>query len=97
MKLMGKIMYVAALAAIVAYEHSTLGRRWRDYELARRALGIFTVMGWALPLAKNQKGLGAWTTAFAGFMVAGATKTALTLLENKDYPLLPPEMQLGEK
>ncbi len=88
-----RISFIAALARLIAYEHDTLGRRWKDYELARRGVGILTVMVWALPLVRRERGIGAWFTILAGFMVAGATKMTLSMLEDKDYRLLQAELK----
>lgn len=88
-----RISYITALVRLIAYEHDTFGRRWKDYELARRAMGILTVMAWALPLVRRERGIGAWFTILGGFMVAGATKFTLTLMEDKDYRLLPGELK----
>lgn len=67
------ILYLAAIAVIIPLEHRLFARAWKNYELARRVMGIATVMGLALPLALT--GHLDWTTwlyLMAAFCLAGA-------------------------
>lgn len=60
------------LAVVIYLQHVTLGRRWAHNEVARRALGICTVMGAFVPLAATGIiDLVTWAVVLGGFVIAG--------------------------
>lgn len=66
-------LYLIVVAASVAIEHLGLAYRWRRRELARRTLGIATVLGWAVPLwVFGIIDFDTWLILLFGFGVAGA-------------------------
>ena len=66
------------LATIIAVEHRLFAYRWRHYELARRTMGIATVLAWALLLALNGHiDTYTWTIITVAFGIAGAMIGAL--------------------
>lgn len=72
-KIIWTIIYTGLVALIVWLEHHRYAQRWRRRELARRTMGIGTVLGLAviLPIA----GVFDWTSyiiMWIGFGVAGA-------------------------
>jgi uncharacterized membrane protein len=76
----GVVIYWLVLITVIVVEYALLAERWERYELARRAVGIATVMLGALPLV----GLGyldwwTWLILFVGFLVAGTVTTGLYL------------------
>lgn len=76
-----KLLYLAVLAAVICAEHVAFAARWKRHELARRTLGIATVMVGAFPLAAA--GLidaATWLWLFAAFGVAGAVTAGLYTL-----------------
>lgn len=67
------ILYLVAVGATVLVEHRLVAELWRKHEIARRIMGIVTVMGLAMPLLL----LGVldwvtWLTLMGGFCVAGS-------------------------
>jgi hypothetical protein len=73
-----KIAYVAAVAVIVFVEHRIFSTRWRRRELARRTLGIATVLVLAFPLViAGIFDLITYTWIWLGFGVAGALTALL--------------------
>lgn len=78
-------LYWIAVSILVTIEHILLRERWRDFELARRTLGIATIMGGALPLAAA--GIidpYTWITLLVAFGIAGAIVGAMVTTENAD-------------
>lgn len=72
------IIYWIVLGAVVFIEHRVFAHRWRHYELARRTMGIATVMLGALPLVLT--GIVdplTWGILFIAFGVCGAIVGAL--------------------
>lgn len=67
------VIYWIILAAVIYLEHRKLAYRWRHYELARRTLGIATVMLGAFPLVcVGVLDPFTWLVIFVGFGIAGA-------------------------
>ena len=72
------IIAYLALAAVIFTEHRLFAYRWRHYELARRTMGIATVLGWALLLAlTGHIDPYTWTIIAVAFGIAGAMIGAL--------------------
>ena len=64
--------YLLVLALTIGLEHQLVGRLWRRHELARRILGISTVMGLAVPLLlADVLDWLTWIILMAGFIIAG--------------------------
>ena len=60
------------LAVVVYLQHITLGRRWHHNEVARRTLGIATVMGALAPLAATGIiDIVTWAVTLGAFIIAG--------------------------
>jgi uncharacterized membrane protein len=73
LKLLAIGLYVAVVVASVGLEHWKLAHRWRRRELERRAVGIGTVLGWAIPLwAFGVIDVNTWLILVFGFIAAGA-------------------------
>ena len=67
-----------ALATVIYIEHRLFAYRWRHYELARRTMGIATVLAWALILALcGIIDLYSWTVIAVAFGIVGAMIGAL--------------------
>jgi uncharacterized membrane protein len=80
-----KLLYLVALALIIAGEHRLFARKWRRYERARWTMGVATVFVLAVPL--GVAGLLDGVTLMwllAGFGVAGAVTTGLYTNEAAD-------------
>ena len=61
------------LGATVALEHILLGKLWKRYELARRVMGIATVLGWLFfAVLMGALDLATWLVALFAFGTAGA-------------------------
>ena len=72
------IIAYLTLGAVILIEHRLFAYRWRHYELARRTLGIATVLFWALLLAIHGIiNLYSWTIIAIAFGIAGALIGAL--------------------
>lgn len=72
------LVYLAAIAVIIPVEHWVFARRWKNYELARRTMGIATIMGLALPLAlTGHLDWFTWLIIMAAFCIAGAITAGL--------------------
>ena len=72
------ILAYLTLAAVIFIEHRLIAYRWRHYELARRTMGIATVLGWALLLALHGDiDLYSWIIVAVAFGIAGAMVGAL--------------------
>ena len=75
-----KLTYILILAIVIAVEYFLFGKRWKEQELLRRAMGIVTVLAWALPLAHDEEsGYNGWLITATGFVVAGLVKVGLTI------------------
>lgn len=73
-------LYWILLAVAIALEYRYIYPLWRRRELARRTLGIITVMGGAYPLAEaGVIDRRTWWTLFNAFGIAGAITSALHL------------------
>lgn len=73
-----KAAYLALLAIAIVCEHLLVYEPWRKHELARRVLGIGTVMAFALLLAiAGVIDVSTWAFIMAAFGVAGAITGAL--------------------
>jgi len=60
------------LAVVIYLQHVTLGRRWQRNEIARRTLGIVTVMGALVPLAAARIiDIVTWAVILGAFVIAG--------------------------
>jgi|GEM_PF-3802192 len=67
------IAYMIAIVATISIEHHLFAHRWRRHELARRTLGIATVLGLAAPLALcGAIDLTTYIVLWCGFGTAGA-------------------------
>lgn len=74
------IYFAGLTAAAVVVEHYTIGRRWRRNELARRTVGIATIMLLALVfVARGTVEWESWLAIMAAFGAAGAVKAALVI------------------
>jgi len=72
------LVYFVGLALVIALEHWIFGRRWRRFELARRTMGIATVLGLAWPLVQvGVLDFCTWFLLVCGFGVAGAVTAGL--------------------
>src|SRR3989304_528546 len=77
-----KLIYLAALAMAIAFEHHWFAARWKRYERARGAMGVATVLAMALPLAiSGVLDLDTLAWLVAAFGVAGAVTTGLYINE----------------
>ena len=66
------LLTLAILGVVIYAQHVTLGRRWRHNEIARRTLGIGTVMAFLAPLAATGIiDIWTWAVTLAAFIVAG--------------------------
>lgn len=64
--------YWLTVAVIIWIEHKVVGNLWRKHELARRIMGIVTVMGLSIPLLlRGLLDWGTWLLLLGGFAVAG--------------------------
>jgi threonine/homoserine efflux transporter RhtA len=81
-----KGLYLLVLAAITFVEHLLFAKRWKHQELARRTMGIATVLALALPLAiRGVIDANTWLTILFAFGVAGAVTAGLYKLEEAAY------------
>lgn len=64
--------FCAVVGGVVAVEHQLFAHSWRRHELARRVMGIGTVMGLGLLWVRRLSGVSAWLLLMAGFGSAGA-------------------------
>lgn len=75
-------IYITLAVAAVVIEHRTFGRWWAHNELARRTMGIATVMGLAMPFVLlGVLDLITWLMILFAFGAAGATKAGLMIHE----------------
>ena len=66
------LLTLAILGVVIYVQHVTLGRRWQRNEIARRVLGIVTVMGALVPLAAARIiDIVTWAVILGAFIVAG--------------------------
>jgi len=78
------LLYTVTVAAATVAEHYTFGRWWKRNELARRTLGIATIMLLALPFVLSGViDFATWLIILFGFAAAGAFKTGLAIMENE--------------
>ena len=81
-------VYCLLVGSITLAATVTIGYKWRRYELVRRAIGIGTVVGIALPfiLWAELNGWQAWALIVAGFIVAGGIRAVREIHDNdKEY------------
>lgn len=83
------IVFMATVGAATTVEHYTIGRRWKNNELARRAVGIATVMAASFPLTLTGTiTVASWVVFMFGFLAAGTAKVGLTIRENERRRML---------
>jgi hypothetical protein len=70
-------LFCAVVGVVVAVEHKVFAHSWRRNELARRTMGIATVMGLGLLWVRRLNGFSAWLLLLAGFGSAGAVVSAM--------------------
>lgn len=77
-------IYLCLTALAVILEHLTFGKWWEDNELARRTMGIMTIMALAVPFVALgvMDGI-TWLMILFAFGTAGAVKTGLVVYENE--------------
>lgn len=77
-------IYILLAIFSVTAEHYTFGRWWAGNELARRTLGIITIMALAVPfILSGVMDFVTWLLILAAFGAAGATKAGLTINERE--------------
>ena len=79
------LFYLLLTLGVITAEHFTFGRWWKHNEMARRTMGIITVLGLAAPFVFFTDFLDVTTyiVISLGFLVAGGTKLFLVQNENE--------------
>ncbi len=80
------VAFLSLVALIIPIEHLAFSRhpRLADNEVARRAIGITTVMGLGLiPVAFGGLDWRTWATLLAGFLLAGAVLGVMLIWDRR--------------
>ena len=80
------VAFLSLVALIIPIEHLAFSRhpRLADNEVARRAIGIGTVMGLGLvPVAFGGLDWRTWATLLAGFLLAGAVLGVMLIWDRR--------------
>lgn len=78
------VAFLILVAFTVAIEHMAFGRHpaWKGREMARRAIGIGTVLALALiPVGLGSLDGMTWAVILAGFLLAGAVMAVMSYRE----------------
>lgn len=79
------VVYFLLILFVIPIEHLAFGRhpKWKPREMARRAIGIGTVMALALiPVILGGLDWLTWLMLLAGFLLAGGIMAVMTWREN---------------
>jgi hypothetical protein len=77
-----KLACLIAVGIVIAAEHQVFARRWEKYELARRTMGVATILLLSLPLTlAGMLDFATWEFIAAAFGVAGAITTGMYIDE----------------
>ena len=80
------LAYLILTLGVITAEHFTFGRWWKHNEMARRTMGIITVLGLLAPFVFffDVLDVKTFTIVCLGFLVAGGTKLFFVQVEKEN-------------
>lgn len=89
------LFYLLLTFGVITAEHFTFGRWWKHNEMARRTMGIITVLGLATPFVFFTDFLDVTTyiVISLGFLFAGGTKLFYVQMEKESQRQIMIEME----